>query len=266
VRLSRALTAWVKLGKKYPKALVKLKEVRDEKVKQIRSGFCQMDSFLEVEAINRVLDENEKTIALFKHIDKFEPVLAKEWWPVIKPLMNQFEETELIEKYDRIDQEKRALFLADAKPVDKSSPLLGEWVPEVTCSSGLGSSWSFNAAGTCKLIFGAIITSTYTFNNDQLIVYNSNGTQITIAVKFDDDKMFFTQSKNDKPQEHTRISDEKTGIVGKWSSIHYTDGKQFSDFTANNNYYLTVPFIDSAYQLCEIASTGQSFSALSASA
>ncbi|MCD4653232.1 hypothetical protein K8T06_04795 [bacterium] len=78
VRLSHALTGWARLGKKYPKALAELKEVRDEKVKQIRSGFCRMDSFLEVEAINRVLDENEKTIALFKHIDKFEPVLAKE--------------------------------------------------------------------------------------------------------------------------------------------------------------------------------------------
>ncbi|MCD4653231.1 hypothetical protein K8T06_04790, partial [bacterium] len=84
--------------------------------------------------------------------------------------MNQFEETELIEKYTRVDREKRARFLADAKPVDKSCPLLGEMGSrsDLQLRSRI-QSWSFNAAGTCNAVFGAVITSTYTFNNNQLI-------------------------------------------------------------------------------------------------
>jgi hypothetical protein len=77
VRLSFALSNWVELGKKYPPALVSLKNIRDQDVRQLEAGAAGPDLFQDVAAINRYLDESDQTIPLFKKLAAAHPELAR---------------------------------------------------------------------------------------------------------------------------------------------------------------------------------------------
>ncbi|HXJ61259.1 MAG TPA: hypothetical protein VNU68_31835 [Verrucomicrobiae bacterium] len=76
VRLSYALSHWVELGRKFPKALERLKDIRDEKVARLLAGESNRDLFNEVEAINRHLNDFNSTIELFKRIETTNPSFA----------------------------------------------------------------------------------------------------------------------------------------------------------------------------------------------
>lgn len=68
VRLSFALADWVELGKKYPKALEKLKSIRDLKTSRLLEGDLNRELFTDVSAINSHLNESSKTVELFKRL------------------------------------------------------------------------------------------------------------------------------------------------------------------------------------------------------
>jgi hypothetical protein len=69
VRLSYALTNWIQLGSKYPKALEKLKSIRDEKTAQLEHGEGNRAMFHDVESINESLGEKAATVELFKKLE-----------------------------------------------------------------------------------------------------------------------------------------------------------------------------------------------------
>jgi hypothetical protein len=79
VRLSYALSDWVELGRKYPKALDALKAIRDQKAKRLTGGEsehlirgheCETRTlFHEVASINHYLGESRATVELFKNIE-----------------------------------------------------------------------------------------------------------------------------------------------------------------------------------------------------
>jgi len=68
VRLSYALRDWVALGKKYPKALDALKDIRDAKTTRLLGNEFEKDLFMDVKAINFYLKEQRATVELFKEI------------------------------------------------------------------------------------------------------------------------------------------------------------------------------------------------------
>jgi len=76
VRLSFALSDWVELGKKYPKALVTLRGIRDEKTARLLAGNANRGLFHDVESINDHLKESSATVALFKKLDGAQPEFA----------------------------------------------------------------------------------------------------------------------------------------------------------------------------------------------
>ena len=80
VRLSFALGNWVDLGKKYPKALAKLKAIRDEKTKLLLRGEGDNEIFHDVVAINRTLEETQATVELFKKLDAGQPKRATQFF------------------------------------------------------------------------------------------------------------------------------------------------------------------------------------------
>jgi hypothetical protein len=73
VRLSFALRAWIELGKSYPPALEKLRSVRDEAGKAVREGKRSRDLFHDFVAINKYLEEEDNTMALFLWLDTNNP-------------------------------------------------------------------------------------------------------------------------------------------------------------------------------------------------
>ncbi|MDB6021394.1 MAG: hypothetical protein JWQ04_1251 [Pedosphaera sp.] len=76
VRLSFALSDWMELGKKYPKALEELKKIRDKDTALLAGGQGNEALFHDVEAINKQLGETDATVDLFKQIDQARPEFA----------------------------------------------------------------------------------------------------------------------------------------------------------------------------------------------
>jgi tetratricopeptide (TPR) repeat protein len=76
VRLSFALSDWVELGEKYPRALDVLKNVRDQKSARLLAGEADRELFHDVESINDRLGASPATADLFKKIDAANPGFA----------------------------------------------------------------------------------------------------------------------------------------------------------------------------------------------
>jgi tetratricopeptide (TPR) repeat protein len=76
VRLSYALSDWIELGKRYPKALDALKAIRDQKTRRLLGGELERTLFHDVVAINDSLGESKATVELFKRIELAQPEFA----------------------------------------------------------------------------------------------------------------------------------------------------------------------------------------------
>lgn len=99
VRLSFALGDWMELAEKYPPALKAMKKVRDKKTAKLKSGKGGFNHFVDVNALNRTLKEESKTIDLFRLLDQKQPDLAKQCWMVAKPIAIKNKNYDLADKY-----------------------------------------------------------------------------------------------------------------------------------------------------------------------
>lgn len=99
VRLSFALSDWAELGKKYPKAMDKLLQIRDKKTKEVELGVGSFEAFHDVLAINYTLNQNAKTIELFKFIDKHQPQTASICFHVVRRDLVGIQEYAMCSKY-----------------------------------------------------------------------------------------------------------------------------------------------------------------------
>ena len=104
VRLSFALDSWTELSKKYPPALVKLKEVRNESRKQVLAGTKTRESFHDMSSINEYLDEQSATVTTFKKLIEKNPKQAEQVFDIAQPALIREKAYKLVGKY--IDPEK----------------------------------------------------------------------------------------------------------------------------------------------------------------
>jgi serine/threonine protein kinase len=90
--LINALSDWVELGRRYPKARQALIEIRDHKDQEFHAGRGYFDLFMEVNNINGYLQCPDDTCALFKFIEQSDPALAGQCYIVVAgALVNQHE-------------------------------------------------------------------------------------------------------------------------------------------------------------------------------
>jgi tetratricopeptide (TPR) repeat protein len=82
VRLSFALSYWVELGEKYPKAREALEAIRDRDAQKLGNGEGDRDLFNDVQSINEHLEEIGKTVELFKHLHETRPDFAAECYDI----------------------------------------------------------------------------------------------------------------------------------------------------------------------------------------
>jgi len=99
VRLSYAITAWIKLGEKYSPALDALINIRDTDNKLLLSGKGTFQSFHDLSSINRELGEQDQTYKLFLILDKKYPEQADTYYHVVEDLLIERKEYELCGKY-----------------------------------------------------------------------------------------------------------------------------------------------------------------------
>src|SRR5205085_5152579 len=87
VRLSFALSYWMELARRYPKAKQALIEIRDRGARQFNTGGGDFALFMEVSALNRELGEQDATVALFKSIQSQDMNLARQCYPTVEELL-----------------------------------------------------------------------------------------------------------------------------------------------------------------------------------
>ena len=90
--LINALSDWVELGRRYPKAKQALIEIRDRKDQEFHEGRGYFELFMEINSINDYLQCQDDTCALFKFIEEKDPKLARQCFIVAESaLMNRHE-------------------------------------------------------------------------------------------------------------------------------------------------------------------------------
>lgn len=87
VRLSYAMSAWLELAEKYPKARQALVRIRDGTVNAILNGTGTFHAFQDLAVINDNLKENQETVALFKTIHQADPDRAKQYYRFAEPYL-----------------------------------------------------------------------------------------------------------------------------------------------------------------------------------
>ena len=99
VRLSFALSYWKNLGDVYPPAKQAMVNMRDRKTRQLQEGRGNAALFSDVEALNRTLGENAKTVRLFREIDKKDAALAAKCWWFARDAVFTDRQYEIAKKY-----------------------------------------------------------------------------------------------------------------------------------------------------------------------
>jgi tRNA A-37 threonylcarbamoyl transferase component Bud32/type II secretory pathway pseudopilin PulG len=99
VRLSFALSDWVELGRRYPKARQALIEIRDANVAEFDAGRGYFELFMEVSSMNQYLGDDDATVALFKDIGKRDKRLAEQCYGITEPALIERAEYTLCLKY-----------------------------------------------------------------------------------------------------------------------------------------------------------------------
>jgi type II secretory pathway pseudopilin PulG len=87
VRLSFALSQWIELGRRYPKAKSALIEIRDQDSRALAEGRGYVGLFADVSNINRELQDEDATYALFKTIRTKDPQLAGQCYFWVESLL-----------------------------------------------------------------------------------------------------------------------------------------------------------------------------------
>jgi hypothetical protein len=95
VRLSFALSSWIDLGRKYPKARQALIEIRDRGHREVAEGRGDFALFQEVTSINGYTKTEDDTVALFKTVLAQDPKLAQQCYPLVEDLLLQKGDYEL---------------------------------------------------------------------------------------------------------------------------------------------------------------------------
>ena len=87
VRLSFALGDWNELARRYPKAKTALIEIRDMKTKQLLKDQGNFETFKEVNSLNRVLQQQDATLNLFRTVAEKNPKLASQCYRFAEELL-----------------------------------------------------------------------------------------------------------------------------------------------------------------------------------
>jgi hypothetical protein len=99
VRLSFALSYWHELAKVYPPALSKMEEIRDQAAQNVMDGKDLRESFHDMTAINRTLNEESHTKGVFEVLDSKNPTAAKQIFDLAQPALVRAKAYGLVAKY-----------------------------------------------------------------------------------------------------------------------------------------------------------------------
>ncbi len=99
VRLSYALSDWKELGELYPPAIAAMENLRDHNTQLLKDGKGNPSLFHDTMAFNRTLEEDSKTIDLFRILDREQEDLAVQCWKYAKDVVIKTRTVDIAKKY-----------------------------------------------------------------------------------------------------------------------------------------------------------------------
>jgi hypothetical protein len=99
VRLSFLLSDWTELARRFPKAKTALVEIRDRDMREFNEGRGYFALFMDVNALNGYLQDDDTTIELFKRIGEKDPALAAQCYYGLESLLAHSGDYKLCSKY-----------------------------------------------------------------------------------------------------------------------------------------------------------------------
>jgi hypothetical protein len=99
VRLSFALEYWKQLGVVYPPAMDAMTQIRDMKAFLLENGKGEVQLCSDVAALNRTLEQESKTVELFRMLDQQESPLTEKCWTMMKDPVINAKAYDLAKKY-----------------------------------------------------------------------------------------------------------------------------------------------------------------------
>jgi len=133
VRLSFALADWKTLANRYPPALSSMKQIRDEAGERVKKNNDDYDAFNDFESLNNKLNEENRTVELFKWLDTNDPIFAWAAYRVAQDALVAAGEFELCGKYiDATDSYKEIRQILRLNRMWAEDGLITDDVMEVT--------------------------------------------------------------------------------------------------------------------------------------
>ena len=128
-RLTRLLESWRKLADTYPPAKKALEDARDESMRHLDDRKTARDNFIDAREINRLLGDQNKTVAVFAELDKKSPKIAQLVYPDAQAELVKAKKYKLCNTYldpensysDMAARHKRDRELAEDETEDKKS-------------------------------------------------------------------------------------------------------------------------------------------------
>ena len=99
VRLSFALTDWIELGRRYPKAKQAHRWTSATRTQKFLDGEGYFGLFMDLQNLNRYLQNDDGTYTLFKMIEKRDPALASQCYFAMEGALVQKGEYQTCRKY-----------------------------------------------------------------------------------------------------------------------------------------------------------------------
>jgi hypothetical protein len=126
VRLTGLLDSWRKLANTYPPAKKALEETRDESIRHLDDPKTARNNFIDVREIDRVLGDENKTVAVFVDLDKKSPKIAQEVYAAAQAALVRAKKFKLCNAYldpensynDMAARHKRDRELADSEETE----------------------------------------------------------------------------------------------------------------------------------------------------
>ncbi len=129
VRLSYALSDWIVLGKVYPPALDKMKQLRDRADTEFRTAALngeRLDVFRDFVALNAKLQDPQRTVETFKWLVEVRPASARRVYQRSLPHLLEMKEYALCEKYVDPDRDLDRLIILYNAAVDSNRGSTGK--------------------------------------------------------------------------------------------------------------------------------------------
>jgi serine/threonine protein kinase len=95
IRLTFGIMNWAELGRRYPKAKQALTEIRDRDAREFAESRGYSALFSEIQSLNRALQDDDATLALFKTLPQKDKQLAGQCYGYVEDLLMQKGEYEL---------------------------------------------------------------------------------------------------------------------------------------------------------------------------